>query len=34
MFKCYLNLKKYSPSKNLSDIDSIYVNDYYGLTSD
>ena len=32
MFKCYLNLKKYHPSKKQSDIDSIYVNDYYGLT--
>jgi len=32
MFKCYFNLKKYQPSKNSSDIDSIYVNDYYGLT--
>ena len=32
MFKCYLNLKKYHPVKNPSDIDTIYVNDYYGLT--
>jgi len=32
MFKCYLNPKKYSPGKSLSDIDSIYVTDYYGLT--
>jgi copper chaperone NosL len=32
MFKCYLNLKKYSPSKSLSDIDSVFVNDYYSLT--
>jgi copper chaperone NosL len=32
MFKCYLNLKKYQPAKNPSDIDTIYVNDYYGLT--
>ena len=32
MFKCYLNLKKYHPSKKQSDIDSIYVTDYYGLT--
>jgi len=31
MLKCYLNLKKYHPSKAPSDIDSIYVNDYYGL---
>jgi nitrous oxide reductase accessory protein NosL len=33
MFKCYLNLKKYQPSRKQSDIDSIYVTDYYGLTS-
>jgi len=33
MFKCYLNLKKYHPSKKQSDIDSIYVNDYYRLIS-
>ena len=33
MFKCYLNLKKYHPSRKQSDIDSIYVTDYYGLTS-
>ena len=32
MFKCYFNLKKYQPSKRQSDIDSIYVNDYYRLT--
>jgi copper chaperone NosL len=32
MVKCYLNLKKYHPSKKQPDIDSIYVNDYYGLT--
>ena len=31
LFKYYFNLKKYSPSKNLSDIDSIYVTDYYSL---
>lgn len=31
MFKCYLNLKKYQPSKKQSDIDSIYVKDYYRL---
>lgn len=31
MFKCYLSLKKYYPSKTQSDIDSVYVNDYYGL---
>ncbi len=32
MFKCYLNLKKYHPAKSRSDIDSIHMNDYYGLT--
>ncbi len=32
MFKYYFNLKKYQPSKNLSDIDSIYVTNYYDLT--
>jgi nitrous oxide reductase accessory protein NosL len=32
MFKYYFNLKKYQPSKNLSDIDDIYVTNYYDLT--
>jgi len=32
MFKYYFNLKKYQPSKNISDIDSIYVTNYYHLT--
>jgi nitrous oxide reductase accessory protein NosL len=32
MFKYYFNLKKYHPSKSLSDIDSIYVTNYYDLT--
>lgn len=32
MFKYYFNLKKYQPSKNLSDIDSLYVTNYYDLT--
>ena len=32
MFKYTLNLKKYNPSKNVTDIDSIYVTDYYNLT--
>lgn len=32
MFKYYLNLKRYHPSKKLSDIDSVYVMDYYDLT--
>ncbi len=31
MFRYYFNLKKYQPSKNLSDIDSIYVTNYYHL---
>ncbi|HVP80477.1 MAG TPA: nitrous oxide reductase accessory protein NosL [Thermodesulfobacteriota bacterium] len=32
MFKYYLNLKKYQPTRNVSDIDSIYVTNYYDLT--
>ena len=32
MFKFYFNLKRYQPSKKQSDIDSIYVTDYYSLT--
>jgi copper chaperone NosL len=32
MFKYYFNLKKYNPAKKRSDIDSIYVTEYYGLT--
>jgi len=31
MFKYYFNLRKYQPSKNTSDIDSIYVTNYYNL---
>lgn len=31
MMKYYFNIKKYNPSKGISDIDSIYVTDYYGL---
>ena len=31
MMKYYFNLKKYNPSKNVEDIDSIYVTDYYDL---
>ena len=31
MFKYYFNLQKYSPSRRLADIDSIYVTDYYDL---
>jgi nitrous oxide reductase accessory protein NosL len=33
MFKYYFNLPKYNPSKQRADIDSIYVTDYYDLTS-
>jgi copper chaperone NosL len=32
MFKCYSNLKRHAPSKSLSDIDSVFVTDYYSLT--
>jgi copper chaperone NosL len=32
MFKYYFNLKKYNQSKELSDIDTVYVTDYYDLT--
>ncbi len=32
MFKYYLDLKKYQPSKSVSDIDRIYVTNYYDLT--
>jgi len=32
MFKYYLNLNKYNPSKKRSDIDSIYVTEYYSLS--
>src|SRR5208283_1948468 len=31
MFRYYLNMKKYNPSKNINDIDSIYVHEYYNL---
>jgi copper chaperone NosL len=31
LFKYYFNMKKYNPSKTPSDIDSIYVTEYYGL---
>jgi len=31
MFKYYFNLRKYHPSKTLSDIDFILVTDYYAL---
>ncbi len=32
MFKYYLNLKVYNPSKTTADISSVYVNDYYTLS--
>jgi copper chaperone NosL len=32
MFKCYLNLKRYEPSRDLFDIAAVYVTDYYGMT--
>ena len=32
MFKYYFDLKKYAFSKNLSDIDTIQVTNYYDLT--
>lgn len=31
MLKYYFTIDKYNPAKKLSDIDSIYVTDYYGL---
>ena len=31
MFKYYFNLEKYNPSKKSSDIDSMYVTDYYDV---
>jgi copper chaperone NosL len=32
MFKFYFDIKKYQPSKSLSDIASLYVTDYYSMT--
>jgi len=32
MFKYTLNLKRYEPSRDLSDIAAVYVTDYYGMT--
>ena len=32
MFKYYFNLSKYNPVKKASDIDFIFVTDYYNLT--
>ena len=31
MFRYSLNLQKYNPSKKISDIDAIYVTNYYSL---
>jgi copper chaperone NosL len=31
MFKYYFDIKKFNPSKQVSDIESIYVTDYYDL---
>jgi nitrous oxide reductase accessory protein NosL len=31
MFKYYFNIKKYNPTKELTDIAFIYVTDYYGM---
>jgi copper chaperone NosL len=31
MFRYYLDIKKYSPSKTIDDIDSLYVTEYYGV---
>jgi len=33
MFKYYFNLKKYNAAKELSDIASVYVTDYYNMTA-
>jgi len=32
MFKYYFNLAKYNPSKQVADIDAVYVTDYYQLS--
>lgn len=32
LFKYYLDMKKYNPARRLSDIDSIFVTDYYELS--
>ena len=31
LFKYYLNLKKYNPSRTQADVDAVYVTDYYRL---
>jgi copper chaperone NosL len=32
MFKYYLNMNKYDPKQKKTDVESVYVNDYYSLT--
>ena len=32
MFKYYFGLKKYAPSRDLSEVAAVYVTDYYSLT--
>ena len=32
MFKYYFDMSRYQPAKKISDIESIYVTDYYNLT--
>jgi len=32
MFKYYLNLNKYRPSKKLSDVSAVYVTEYYSAS--
>ena len=32
MFKYYFDIKKYHPSKKQSDIEAVYVTDYYNLS--
>ncbi|HET6515683.1 MAG TPA: nitrous oxide reductase accessory protein NosL [Thermodesulfovibrionales bacterium] len=31
MFKYYLDVRKYNPSKTLNDVDSLYVTEYYSV---
>ena len=32
MFKYYLDVRKYNPSKTLNDVDSLYVTEYYSVS--
>ena len=32
MFKYYFDIRRYHPSRNLSDIEAVYVTDYYNLS--